>query len=48
MSRECNHEFAGTDAEDVIRNAFGCFDPDATGLIDEDRFVFVLFDFLPY
>ena len=31
------HGIAGTDAEDVIRNAFGCFDPDATGLIDEDR-----------
>jgi len=27
----------GTDDEDVIRNAFGTFDPDATGFIDEDR-----------
>jgi myosin regulatory light chain 9/myosin regulatory light chain 12 len=28
----------GTDAEDVIRNAFGTFDPDASGLIDEERY----------
>ena len=27
----------GTDPEDVIRNAFGCFDPDATGYIDEEK-----------
>ena len=27
----------GTDPEDVIRNAFACFDEDATGHINEDR-----------
>lgn len=27
----------GTDPEDVIRNAFGCFDEDSTGRINEDR-----------
>jgi len=26
----------GTDPEDVIKNAFGCFDPDAKGTIKED------------
>ncbi len=29
---------AGTDAEEVIKNAFGCFDPEATGSIDEDKY----------
>ena len=28
---------AGTDPEDVIRNAFACFDEDASGHINEDR-----------
>ena len=27
----------GTDPEDVIRNAFACFDEEATGKISEDR-----------
>ncbi|KAK3758663.1 hypothetical protein EGW08_021444 [Elysia chlorotica] len=27
----------GTDPEDVIRNAFACFDEDGTGVISEDR-----------
>ena len=27
----------GTDPEDVIKNAFGCFDDDNTGVIHEDR-----------
>jgi len=27
----------GTDPEEVIRNAFGCFDPDSKGIIDEDQ-----------
>ncbi len=27
----------GTDPEDVIRNAFACFDEDGTGVIHEDR-----------
>lgn len=27
----------GTDPEDVIKNAFGCFDEDNNGLISEDR-----------
>lgn len=27
----------GTDPEEVIKNAFGCFDEDNTGLITEDR-----------
>ena len=27
----------GTDPEDVIRNAFACFDDDSTGVIHEDR-----------
>ena len=27
----------GTDPEDVIKNAFGCFDEDGTGFINEDR-----------
>lgn len=30
-------KLAGTDPEDVIRNAFGCFDPENTGSIDEER-----------
>ena len=28
---------SGTDPEDVIRNAFACFDEEATGHINEDR-----------
>ena len=28
---------AGTDPEDVIRNAFACFDEECTGKIHEDR-----------
>jgi len=27
----------GTDPEDVIKNAFGCFDEDNTGFIHEER-----------
>ena len=27
----------GTDPEDVIKNAFGCFDEEGTGQIHEDR-----------
>ena len=27
----------GTDPEDVIKNAFGCFDDDNNGVIHEDR-----------
>ena len=27
----------GTDPEDVIKNAFGCFDEDNVGLLHEDR-----------
>ncbi|XP_077991118.1 myosin regulatory light polypeptide 9 [Glandiceps talaboti] len=27
----------GTDPEDVIKNAFGCFDEEASGFINEDR-----------
>ena len=29
--------FTGTDPEDVIRNAFACFDEEGTGKIHEDR-----------
>ncbi len=29
--------FAGTDPEDVIRNAFACFDEENVGKINEDR-----------
>ena len=32
----------GTDPEDVIRNAFGCFDEEGTGKLDEDRLVNLL------
>ena len=35
--RRAHLHILGTDPEDVIRNAFGCFDPDATGYIDEDK-----------
>ena len=28
----------GTDPEDVIRNAFACFDEEGTGYIHEDRY----------
>ena len=28
---------SGTDPEDVIKNAFGCFDDDNSGFIHEDR-----------
>lgn len=31
-------KMSGTDPEDVIRNAFACFDPDSTGTIDEDKY----------
>ena len=31
-------KLTGTDPEEVIRNAFGCFDPDDTGYINEDYF----------
>ena len=29
--------FTGTDPEDVIKNAFGCFDEENAGFIHEDR-----------
>lgn len=32
----------GTDPEDVIRNAFACFDDEGTGKVDEDRLVNLL------
>ena len=32
----------GTDPEDVIRNAFACFDEEGTGKIDEDKLVDLL------
>ena len=32
----------GTDPEDVIRNAFACFDDEALGKLDEDRLVTLL------
>lgn len=32
----------GTDPEDVIRNAFACFDEEGTGKVDEDRLVNLL------
>ena len=31
------YELQGTDPEDVIKNAFGCFDDDNSGVIHEDR-----------
>ena len=30
-------KLSGTDPEDVIKNAFGCFDLDNTGFISEDK-----------
>ena len=35
----------GTDPEDVIRNAFACFDDEATGKLDEDKLVNLLQSF---
>lgn len=32
----------GTDPEDVIRNAFACFDDEGFGKLDEDRLVTLL------
>jgi len=32
----------GTDPEDVIRNAFACFDDEGAGKLDEDRLVTLL------
>lgn len=32
----------GTDPEDVIRNAFACFDEEGSGKVDEDRLVSLL------
>ena len=32
----------GTDPEDVIRNAFACFDEEQAGNLDEDRLVTLL------
>lgn len=32
----------GTDPEDVIRNAFACFDEEGSGKVDEDRLVNLL------
>ena len=29
--------FPGTDPEDVIKNAFGCFDDDNNGILHEER-----------
>ena len=31
------YQLQGTDPEDVIKNAFGCFDDDNSGVIHEDR-----------
>jgi myosin regulatory light chain 12 len=31
------YDAQGTDPEEVIRNAFGCFDEDNIGLIHEDK-----------
>jgi Ca2+-binding EF-hand superfamily protein len=31
------YDVQGTDPEEVIRNAFGCFDEDNIGLIHEDK-----------
>ena len=33
----CVFLWKGTDPEDVIKNAFGCFDEDNVGMIHEDR-----------
>lgn len=35
----------GTDPEDVIRNAFACFDDEASGKLDEDKLVNLLQSF---
>ena len=32
-----NRVVIGTDPEDVIKNAFGCFDDEGSGFINEDR-----------
>lgn len=32
-------KMTGYDPEDVIKNAFACFDPDGTGKIDEEKYV---------
>jgi Ca2+-binding EF-hand superfamily protein len=32
-------KMTGTDPEDVIKNAFACFDASSTGKISEDRYV---------
>lgn len=32
----------GTDPEDVIRNAFACFDEEGSGKVDEDKLVNLL------
>lgn len=31
----------GTDPEDVIRNAFACFDEEGVGHIHEDRYIYI-------
>ena len=36
-SLTCYHKLAGTDPEEVIRNAFQCFDEDNSGKISEER-----------
>lgn len=36
MSWKFGENFSGTDPEDVIRNAFACFDEEATGTTLED------------
>jgi Ca2+-binding EF-hand superfamily protein len=35
--------FVGTDPENVIRNAFACFDEEGTGTIHEDKYVHLLY-----
>ena len=37
MTKINDELFQGTDPEDVIKNAFGCFDDDNNGVIHEDR-----------
>ena len=32
----------GTDPEDVIRNAFACFDEEGVGHIHEDRYTYIV------
>jgi Ca2+-binding EF-hand superfamily protein len=36
-------KLTGTDPENVIRNAFACFDEEGTGTIHEDKYVHLLY-----